>query len=183
VATVAAPRLFHLSSSSSFELVKNTPYGGCAPLLSPATLTLVTLQGRGLPLDIPLLLKKDIWGEMIRVLLVDDNTEYARVFSVALDLQPDIKVVGIAGTLAEARAMLEGVDVAILDRVLPDGDGLELISELRKASPNAKVLVMSAFTESSNPQEALEAGADRVLGKLVPPDEVFTTIRELRGEG
>jgi DNA-binding NarL/FixJ family response regulator len=120
---------------------------------------------------------------MIRVLLVDDNTEYARVFSVALDLQPDIKVVGIAGTLAEARAMLEGVDVAILDRMLPDGDGLELISELRKASPNAKVLVMSAFTESSNPQEALEAGADRVLGKLVPPDEVFTTIRELRGEG
>ena len=44
---------------------------------------------------------------MIRVLLVDDNTRYARVFAFALDLQPDIEVVGIAGTLAEAREMLE----------------------------------------------------------------------------
>jgi two-component system response regulator DevR len=119
---------------------------------------------------------------MIRVLLVDDNTEYVRVFSLTLDWQPDMEVVGIAGTLAEARAMLEGVDVAILDRMLPDGDGLELISELREASPSVKVLVMSAFAEMAKPPEALEAGADRVLGKVAPPDEVFTTIRELGGE-
>ncbi len=119
---------------------------------------------------------------MIRILLVDDNTQYARVFAFALDLQPDIEVVGIAGTLAEAREMLEGVDVAILDRVLPDGDGLELISELREASPEAKVLVMSAVAELANPREALEAGADRVLGKVAHPDEVFAAIRELGGE-
>jgi DNA-binding NarL/FixJ family response regulator len=119
---------------------------------------------------------------VIRVLLIDDNAAYVRVFSLTLEWQPDIKVVGIAGTLAEARKMLESVDVAILDRVLPDGDGLELISELREASPEAKVLVMSAFAELANPQEALEAGADRVLGKVASPDEVFTTIRELGGE-
>jgi DNA-binding NarL/FixJ family response regulator len=118
---------------------------------------------------------------MIRVLLVDDNTQYARVFALTLDLQLDIEVVGIAGTLAEAREMLEGVDVAILDRMLPDGDGLELISELRQASPEAKVLVMSAFTALTNPQEALEAGAGRVLSKLAPPDEVFAAIRDLGG--
>ena len=119
---------------------------------------------------------------MIRVLLVDDNTEYAGVFGLVLNWQPDIEVVGIAGTLAEARKMLEGVDVAILDRVLPDGDGLELISELRKASHEAKVLVMSAFESLANPPEALEAGADRVLGKVVHHDKVFATIRELVGE-
>jgi DNA-binding NarL/FixJ family response regulator len=118
---------------------------------------------------------------MIRVLLVDDNTRYARVFAFALDLQPDIEVVGIAGTLAEARAMLEGVDVAILDRQLPDGDGLELISELREVSPEAKVLVMSAFMALTNPQEVHEAGADRVLGKIAPHDKVLATIRELGG--
>jgi DNA-binding NarL/FixJ family response regulator len=116
---------------------------------------------------------------MIRVLLVDDNTQYVRVFAFALDLQPDIEVVGIAGTLAEARGMLEGVDVAILDRQLPDGDGLELISDLREVSPEAKVLVMSAFMALTNPQEALEAGADRELSKLAPHDQVFATIREL----
>jgi|SRR3712207_2606577 len=116
---------------------------------------------------------------MIRVLLVDDNTQYARVFALALDLQPDIEVVGIAGTLAEGREMLEGVDVAILDRVLPDGDGLELITELREASPDAKVLVMSAFEPLVNPQQPIEVGANRVLGKIAPHDQVFATIREL----
>ena len=119
---------------------------------------------------------------MIRVLLVDDNTEHVRVFSLTLDWQPDIKVVGTAGSLAEARAMLEGVDVAIIDRVLPDGDGLDLINELREASPDAKLLVMSAFAKMAHPREALEAGADRVLGKVASSDEVFATIRELRGE-
>jgi DNA-binding NarL/FixJ family response regulator len=114
--------------------------------------------------------------------LVDDNTEYAGVFSVTLNWQPDINVVGIAGTLSEARAMLEGVDVAIIDRVLPDGDGLEIISELREASPGVKVLVMSAFAELANPREALEAGADKVLGKVVPSSKVLATIRELGGQ-
>ena len=118
---------------------------------------------------------------MIRVLLIDDNSEYVRVFSLMLGWQPDIKVVGIAGTLAEARGMLEGVDVAILDRVLPDGDGLELISELREASPDARVLVMSAFASLTNPRETLAAGADRVLAKLAAPDEVVAAIRELGG--
>ncbi len=117
---------------------------------------------------------------MIRVLLVDDNAAYAGVFAYALGLQPDIEVVGVAGTLAEARAMLEGVDVAILDRMLPDGDGLELISDLREANPDAKVLVMSAFAQLADPQNALEAGADRVLSKTAPPpNQVLATIREL----
>jgi DNA-binding NarL/FixJ family response regulator len=119
---------------------------------------------------------------MIRVLLVDDNTEYAGVFGLMLNWQPDIEVVGIAGTLAEARQMLEGVDVAILDRVLPDGDGLELISKLHEASHEAKVLVMSAFESLANPPESLEAGADRVLAKIAHHDKVFATIRELAGE-
>ena len=116
---------------------------------------------------------------MIRVLLVDDNTEYAGVFGLMLNWQPDIEVVGIAGTLAEARQMLEGVDVAILDRVLPDGDGLELISKLHEASHEAKVLVMSAIPQLVNTQEVLEAGADRMLDKIAPQDKVFATIREL----
>jgi len=118
---------------------------------------------------------------MIRVLLVDDNTRYARVFALALDLQPDIEVVGIAGTLSEAREMLEGVDVAILDRVLPDGDGLELVSELRARSPDAKVLVMSAIPQLVNTHEVLEAGADRKLDKITTHDKGFATIRELGG--
>ena len=120
---------------------------------------------------------------MIRVLLVDDDAVYRRVFILLLETQPDIRAVAEeAGSLAEARQMLGGVDVAILDRRLPDGDGLELIGELREASPGAKVLVISAYEELVNWREAIEAGADRVLGKVGLPDEVFVAIRQLGGE-
>lgn len=118
---------------------------------------------------------------MNRVLLLDDDAIYRRVFTLLLKTQPAIQVVAEAGSLAEARTMLEGVDVAILDRVLPDGDGLELIRELREANTEVKVLVMSAFVELVNQREALEAGADRVLGKVEPPEEVFAAIRQLGG--
>jgi DNA-binding NarL/FixJ family response regulator len=119
---------------------------------------------------------------MIRVLLVDDDAMYRRIFTLLLERLPDIRVSAQAASLAEARTMLGGVDVAILDRVLPDGDGLELIGELRGASPGVKVLVMSAFADLVNQQEAFEAGADRVLGKVEPPEEAFAAIRQLTGE-
>jgi DNA-binding NarL/FixJ family response regulator len=120
--------------------------------------------------------------KMIRVLLMDDDMVYRRLLKLLLETQPDIRVVGEAGSLAQARRMLEGLDVAILDRRLPDGDGLELIGELREASPGVKVLVISAFEDLVNRREATEAGADRVLGKVGLPDEVFFAIRQLRGE-
>jgi DNA-binding NarL/FixJ family response regulator len=119
---------------------------------------------------------------MIRVLMVEDDALYRRVIIILLERQPDIEVVGEAGSLSEARTMLKGVDVAILDRVLPDGDGLELIKELREASPGVKVLVMSVSEELANPQEAMEAGADQVLGKITSTDRVIATIRSLKGE-
>lgn len=119
---------------------------------------------------------------MLRVLLVEDNLQYARVVRDMLDGQPDIEVTGVAGTLAEARRMLKDMNVAILDRVLPDGDSLGLIGELREAIPEIKVLVMSAFPEMLDPHETLEAGADRVLSKHEPFDRVLEAIRELGNE-
>jgi DNA-binding NarL/FixJ family response regulator len=128
-------------------------------------------------------LREEYEGEnMIRVLLVDDDAMYRRIFTLLLGRLPDVRVVAEAASLAEARTMLEGVDVAILDRVLPDGDGLELIGELREASPGVKTLVMSAFADLMNQREALEAGADRVLGKVESPEKAFAAIRQLGGE-
>jgi DNA-binding NarL/FixJ family response regulator len=116
---------------------------------------------------------------MVHVLVVDDNASFREVFSRALDHQPGIEVVGQAGSLAEARSKLQGIDVVIVDRGLPDGDGLELIGELREASPGAKVLVTSLTLEQRHPLEALEAGADGILDKVDSPAHVADRVREV----
>ena len=58
---------------------------------------------------------------MLRVLVVDDRANFRRAFAAVLGSQPDLEVVAQAGSLEEARPMLEGVDVALLDRGLPVG--------------------------------------------------------------
>jgi DNA-binding NarL/FixJ family response regulator len=117
---------------------------------------------------------------MIRVLVVDDRIDFRLAFCGLLEGQPDLEVVSQAGSLAEARQMLEGVDVALLDRGLPDGDGLELTGPLREVNPDARVFVISSTAEMLHPTDAIEAGAEGVIDKLDTPERVFGAIR---GEG
>jgi DNA-binding NarL/FixJ family response regulator len=114
---------------------------------------------------------------MIRILLVDDRADFRRTFARLLERQPDLEVVAAAGSLAEGRTMLSGVDVALIDRGLPDGDGLELIGGLRAVNPGARVLVISSTAEMIHPSDAIEAGADGVIDKLDTSERVFAAIR------
>ncbi len=77
--------------------------------------------------------------------------------------------------------MLEGVDVALLDRGLPDGHGPRLMWPLREANPHARVLVMSLTAQMSHPQDAVEAGADGIIDKLAPFERVLAAVP--RGDG
>ena len=114
---------------------------------------------------------------MFRVLLVDDRADFRRAFARLLERQPDLEVVAAVGSLAEARRKVRGVDVALLDRGLPDGDGLELLGELRAANPGARVFVISSTEEEIHPTDAIEAGADGVIDKLDDSARVFAAIR------
>jgi two-component system response regulator DesR len=115
---------------------------------------------------------------MLRVMVVDDRVDFRQAFATLLEGQPDLEVAGQAGSVAEARTiMLEGIDVALLDRDLPDGDGLMLMGPLREANPDARVFVMSATAEMRHPEDALEAGADGVIDKLDPFECVLAVIR------
>jgi DNA-binding NarL/FixJ family response regulator len=118
---------------------------------------------------------------MIRVLVVEDNVDFRDALVSLLEGQPDIEVVGTAGSLAEAHtmleAMLESVDVALIDRGLPDGDGLKLIGALRAVNPDTRVFVISSTAEMIHPTDATEAGADEVIDKFDVPERVFAAIR------
>jgi DNA-binding NarL/FixJ family response regulator len=122
---------------------------------------------------------------MIRVLVVEDNVGFREALVSLLENQPDIEVAGTAGSLSEARtileAMLDGMDVALLDRGLPDGDGLKLVGELRAVNSRCRVYVISSTAEVIHPRDAIEAGADGVIDKMEIPEQVFAAIR--KGDG
>ncbi len=71
----------------------------------------------------------------------------------------------------------------VLDLGLPDGNGADLIGELREANPWEAVLIMSASLHPTNIERAMRAGAAEVLDKLSPPAEVVGTVRRLGAGG
>jgi DNA-binding NarL/FixJ family response regulator len=119
---------------------------------------------------------------MIRVLLMEDHAAFREALAFLLGREPDIEVVAQAGSLAEAREALDGtLDVAVVDLALPDGDGRELFGELRHASPDASVLVLSATVEPGHLDDLREAGADAVLSKVESPPIIVEEVRRLAG--
>ncbi len=119
---------------------------------------------------------------MIRVLLVEDHAAFREALAFLLGGEPDLEVVAQAGSLAEARGTLGGsLDVAVVDLGLPDGDGGELIGELRRASPGTAVLVLSAAVGPGYSEDARAAGADAVLSKVESPPIIAEEVRSLAG--
>jgi DNA-binding NarL/FixJ family response regulator len=118
-----------------------------------------------------------------RVMLVEDQTDFRDLMTALLGREPDLEVVAQAQSLAEARQYCTEVEfeVAVLDLALPDGNGADLIGDLRAANPSVAVLVLSASLDSRNLQRATEAGADEILDKLASPTEVVDAIRRLGG--
>jgi len=70
----------------------------------------------------------------VRVMLVEDHISFRQALAFLLGHEPDLEVVAQAGSLAQARQMLDRrLDVAVLDPGLPDGDGRDLIGQLRRS--------------------------------------------------
>jgi DNA-binding NarL/FixJ family response regulator len=116
----------------------------------------------------------------LRILLVEDHAAVREAIAAMFEREPGFTVVGQAGSLAEARDMLEGVDVAVLDLFLPDGVGSDLIKDLHAASPGADALVLSAGLDPASIAGAVRSGAAGVLDKASRLDEVLEAARRLR---
>jgi DNA-binding NarL/FixJ family response regulator len=116
---------------------------------------------------------------MTRVLLLEDHTSFRQALAFMLDREPDLTVVGQAGTLAEARDQLADIDVAVVDLDLPDGDGLALLRELRAASLRSAVLVLTASASPRDLARVVEAGAAGTLHKSVGLRDIVEGVRRL----
>jgi len=94
--------------------------------------------------------------------------------------EADFEVVRQASSLAQARSMLDGVDIAIVDLGLPDGWGGDLIAELHARNPRSQALVLSASLDRAEIARAIESGAAGILDKAARLDEVVSAVRRLR---
>src|SRR4051812_5003104 len=138
------------------------------------------MTGTTVRLEVPLRPAHERAGEQVRVLLVEDHTAVREAIAGMFERESDLTVVGRAESLAEARELLHGVDVALLDLALPDGDGIALIPELRGASPGAQALVLSAHLDRARTARAIDAGAAGALDKTADLDHIVDAIRRLR---
>ncbi|MET2828709.1 response regulator transcription factor [Mesorhizobium shangrilense] len=116
----------------------------------------------------------------MRILLVEDEPEMASVLKTALERQ-DI-VVDHVSTLADAEAMarLGHHDAVILDRRLPDGDGLSLIPRLRALHLEAPVIALTAMSGLDDRVAGLDAGADDYMVKPFATVELVARLHALR---
>lgn len=120
-------------------------------------------------------------SEVIRVLVADDHAIVVQGLEALLRTEADMAVVGTAadGATAVALALALQPDVIVLDLLMPVKDGVAAIEEIRAALPEARILVLTSFSEDERVFAAIKAGASGYLLKDTPPAELVRGIREL----
>ena len=116
--------------------------------------------------------------ETKRILLVAEHNAFREALAIRLDQEEDLEVAWQAGSVADTRDVhLDGIDVAVVDPLLSDGDGLVLIREVSVANPNALALVLSHKLDPTMYHQALGAGAVEVLTTNASMEEVINAVR------
>lgn len=126
--------------------------------------------------------RPDYDGGPTRLVIVDDHDEVRQYLSDSLSAQPDMTVIGEAGTLGEARAVSADLepDVVILDWNLPDGSGLDLCRHLAATTPATKCIVHTGAITDADATAATQAGAAAIVMKSLSGTELVDAIRRHR---
>jgi DNA-binding response OmpR family regulator len=113
----------------------------------------------------------------VRILLVEDEPEMAAALAAALKTHD--MAIDCVGTLADAEEAISSVvhDAVLLDRQLPDGEGLSLIPKLRARMPGVPVIVLTARGDLPDRIAGLDGGADDYLAKPFAMDELIARLR------
>ncbi len=117
----------------------------------------------------------------IRVVIADDHTLVRSGLRMLLEKEPDISVVGEAASGREAvRVVLQTrPDVLLLDWTMPDGDGLEVLRQLRVALPQLRILVLTMHENPSYLRTALTEGAAGYVVKDAADTDLLRALRSV----
>ena len=119
---------------------------------------------------------------MERVIIVEDHSAFAQALELVLGRMDGAEVV-LTRTVGEGRTLIRdddrGFDLAVLDLMLPDGDGAKLIEDLRRHHPQTPVALLSARDDVA--EVAAQAGADAALPRETPLPAMISRFRRLAG--
>ncbi|MFD9904171.1 response regulator [Streptomyces sp. NPDC059063] len=115
----------------------------------------------------------------LRIVLIDDHTLLREVVRAALDMEPDMVVVGEAasGTAGILHCKSEQPDVVLLDVNTPDGSVTETVHAIRTISPNARILIVSMRDDPVLVRQLLDCGVRGYLNKSVSRTDLVSSIR------
>src|SRR6202522_2885702 len=118
-------------------------------------------------------------SRQIGVFLLDDHEIVRMGVRDLLEAEPDIRVVGEAGTAAAALARIPALrpDVAVLDMRLPDGDGVEVCREVRSRMPEVACLILTSFGDDEALFHAVMAGAAGYVLKQIRGSDLVGAVR------
>ncbi|GIM91746.1 response regulator [Paractinoplanes toevensis] len=121
----------------------------------------------------------------IRIVLVDDHPVVRMGLRGMLDAEPDLQVVGEAGSGAAGveLAAAERPDIVLMDLRMPDGDGVSATERILATVPGTRVMVLTTYESDRDILRAIEAGASGYLLKDATPQELADAVRAAaRGE-
>jgi two-component system response regulator DevR len=118
---------------------------------------------------------------LVKVFLVDDHEVVRRGLIDLLGADPELDVVGEAGSVAEAMARIPAAspDVAVLDVRLPDGNGIELCRDLLSRMPELRCLILTSYTSDEAMLDAILAGASGYVVKDIKGMELARAVKEV----
>ena len=119
-------------------------------------------------------------SESITVLLVDDHSMVRQGVKAFLVTQPDINVVGEAGSGEEAIKLAAQFipDVILMDLIMPNMDGVEATRRVKQVSPRSQVVVLTSYHEDEHIFPALKAGALSYILKDISAEELAAAVRK-----
>jgi DNA-binding NarL/FixJ family response regulator len=118
-------------------------------------------------------------ANQISVFVLDDHEIVRRGIRLLLEAEPDIQVIGEAGTASAALVQIPALcpDVAVLDARLPDGDGVSVCREVRSRVPQVACLMFTSFSDDEALLDSIMAGAAGYVLKQVRGSDLVGAVR------
>ena len=120
---------------------------------------------------------------VVTILIVDDNAQLRTLMREIVADEPDLHVMGEAADGAEAMQLVEELrpDIVLLDLVMPQVSGLEVLRWIKTEHPKIKVIIVTVHDEDAYRQAAEASGADAYLPKKTLGTVLLPTIRRVSG--